>query len=462
MEKFRWFIDKSGIEFKQHQYDGVEWALCNETREDILCHGGIIADEMGLGKTITMIGLLISNFKLRTLIVLPSVLIQQWVHEIGRTTGHNPLVFYGADKKIVTLEQLNEAPIVVTSYATIAVKDATNLNDASLLHQVQWNRVIFDEAHHLRNKNSRYWGAKVLVSPIKWLISGTPIQNKRRDFLNLCSIIGLPSSYCAEGSNLDELLRNHVLRRTKAQVGIALPELQLGCKNVSWKTESERILSEDIHNAIHYATAMDRLRFYVQARQACILPAMLKDKMAGLVDNGFIPREHNHNHMIALNCSSKIDAVVNTLLSRCGNGNGKLVFCHFRQEIDTIISRLREKGVQNVASFDGRNRTRSKTLQACHEILVLQIQTGCEGLNLQADYCEVYFVSPNWNPAVEEQAIARCHRIGQIKPVHVFRFHMGTFQLPEDAEETVIIPSLDKYIHLVQEEKREISNAILP
>jgi hypothetical protein len=92
----------------------------------------------------------------------------------------------------------------------------------------------------------------------------------------------------------------------------------------------------------------------------------------------------------------------------------------------------------------------------------LQIQTGCEGLNLQADYCEVYFVSPNWNPAVEEQAIARCHRIGQIKPVHVFRFHMGTFQLPEDAEETVIVPTLDKYIHLVQEEKREISNAILP
>jgi len=458
MDKFRWFIQKSGIQFKQHQFDGVKWALHNETRDDLKCHGGFIADEMGLGKTITTIGLLISNFKFRTLIVLPNMLIQQWVHEIYRTTGHKPLVFYGPAKKIITIEELNKAPIVITSYATIAV-NPKNLETRSLLHQVKWNRVIFDEAHHLRNKNSRYMGAKILASPIKWLISGTPIQNKRKDLLNLCSIIGLPANYCADPSNMKELLENHMLRRTKAQVGIQLPDLLLGCNNVAWNTESERLLSEDIHNAILYASAMDRLRLYIQARQACILPSMLKDKITHLVDSQLIPRDHNHS--TALNCSSKLDAVIQTLLSRQGNGNGKLVFCHFREEIDTIVFRLRENGVQNVAPFDGRTRTRSKTLQACHEILVLQIQTGCEGLNLQADYCEVYFVSPNWNPAVEEQAIARCHRIGQHKQVHVFRFHMTTFQVCEPESEQVPTPSLDKYIHLVQETKREISNEIL-
>ena len=462
MDKFRWFLKKSGIDYNQHQFDGVQWALHNETRPDIKYRGGLIADEMGLGKTITMIGVLIANFMPRTLIVLPNVLIQQWVREIFRTTGHKPLVFYGPAKKTVSLEQLNRAPIVLTSYATIAVAAKNvELDPKCLLHKVSWNRVLFDEAHHMRNKNSRYWGAKLLVSPIKWLISGTPVQNKRRDFFNLCSVIGLPVSYCTAPENLPEVFANHVLRRTKKQVGISMPELTLGCKNVPWKTESERVLSEDIHKAILCASTMDRLRLYMQARQTCILPCMLKDKMAGLVENQLIPRDHNHE--FALSCSSKMDAVLKTLLSRHGNGNGKLVFCHFREEIDTIISRLRQNGVENVATFDGRTRpnTRSKTLQANHEILVLQIQTGCEGLNLQADYSEVYFVSPNWNPAVEEQAIARCHRIGQLKQVHVFRFHMTTFEQPNELPDFTPSPSLDKYIHLIQEEKREISNEIL-
>lgn len=460
MEKFLWFIKKSGIEYKQHQYDGVKWALNNERRNDIKCHGGFIADEMGLGKTITMIGILISNFKFKTLIVLPNVLIQQWVDEIYRTTGHKPLVFYGNAKKKISLEQLNKATIVITSYGTISVSPA--IQSKSLLHQVKWKRIIFDEAHHLRNKNSRYNGAKLLASPIKWLISGTPIQNKRKDFLNLCSIIGLPASYYTEPENLSELLEKHVLRRTKTQVGIDLPELQLGCKNISWTSESERVLSEDIHNAIVCSSTINRLRLYIQARQMCILPAMLKNKISYLVDSKLIPS--NHNHSVALTCSSKMDAVIQTLLSKHGNGNGKLVFCHFREEIDTIISNLREKGVKSIASFDGRTRTRtrSKTLQANHEFLVLQIQTGCEGLNLQANYCEIYFISPNWNPAIEDQAIARCHRIGQLKPVHVFRFQMSSFQLLEQGSLAVPSPSSDKYIHLIQESKREISNAILP
>ena len=88
MDKFRWFLKKSGIDYNQHQFDGVQWALHNETRPDIKYRGGLIADEMGLGKTITMIGVLIANFMPRTLIVLPNVLIQQWAREIFRTTGH--------------------------------------------------------------------------------------------------------------------------------------------------------------------------------------------------------------------------------------------------------------------------------------------------------------------------------------------------------------------------------------
>ena len=106
----------------------------------------------------------------------------------------------------------------------------------------------------------------------------------------------------------------------------------------------------------------------------------------------------------------------------------KIVFCHFRQEIDELMARLDAEGVRCVA-IDGRTSQAQKEtiLQGTDaEVLVLQIQTCCEGLNLQ-EYSQVYFVSPHWNPAVEDQAIARCHRIGQKSPVDVFRFTMDNF-----------------------------------
>jgi SNF2 family DNA or RNA helicase len=466
MERFHWFVKKAGIQYKQHQYDGVQWCLQNELGKEKV-RGGIIADEMGLGKTITAIGLLLTNFMTKTLVVLPNVLIAQWVTEIQRTTGHTPLVFYGAEKKTITLDQLSSAPIVITSYSHISVS-ALKVDDppASMLHMVQWNRVIFDEAHHLRNKNARYWGAKVLASPIKWLITGTPIQNKRRDLYNLCSVVGLPASYYTEPDNLNELLDNYVLRRTKSQAGIQLPNVELGCNTVDWATEDERVLSEDIHNAIRSADSIERLKLIIKARQTCILPALLKKSMQDMVDDNIIPKSDSHEG--ALSSSSKLDAVLDTLLSRRENGNGKLIFCHFREEIDTIVSRLEKSGVTSLATFDGRTslNKRANTLREKVEFLVLQIQTGCEGLNLQKDFSEVYFVSPNWNPAVEEQAIARCHRIGQVKPVHVFRFQMTTYQklelplLNSAAEETVSL-SLDQYIQNVQSVKREIIEEIM-
>jgi len=466
MDKFLWFIDKSGIDFKQHQFDGVRWCLQNELGKlpsGSECRGGLIADEMGLGKTITSIGLLISNFMLKTLIVLPNTLIQQWSKEIQRTTGHTPLIFYGSAKKIITFEQLCSAPIVLTSYATIAVKaEKADVLTENLLHMVSWNRVVFDEAHHMRNKNSRYWGARKLISPIKWLISGTPIQNKRRDFYNLCSIIGIPRSYYISSENMEELLKNHVLRRTKNEIGIQLPELETDKHDVEWKTEAERVLSEDIHNAIKFADSFKRLQLFLKARQTCILPAMIKKSIPGLIDNRLIPS--NPVYYEGLESSSKLDAVLLTLINRKGNGNGKLVFCHFREEMDFIHLRLKEADADvSVGLFDGRAsiKKRGIMLSEPNEYLIIQIQTGCEGLNLQEHFSEVYFVSPNWNPSIEEQAIARCHRIGQKKPVHVFRFHMTTYEPLQEESELVPSPSLDQYIKKIQSCKRDISNQII-
>ena len=192
------------------------------------------------------------------------------------------------------------------------------------------------------------------------------------------------------------------------------------------------------------------------------------------------------------------------IVERKENGKHKLVFCHYRGEIDFIKAILVNDYQMNVSVIDGRTKIneRRKILeqaaaataaeeqasagQAQGEILILQIQTGCEGLNLQK-FSEVYFVSPHWNPAVEEQAIARCHRIGQTAETDVFRFYMNGFASASEAGAgssaseagagtsasdagagaaagaggIVKKRSLDEYISIVQLKKKEIVTKVL-
>jgi len=129
------------------------------------------------------------------------------------------------------------------------------------------------------------------------------------------------------------------------------------------------------------------------------------------------------------------------------NGNQKIVFCHFHAEIDIIMIRLIDAGL-TVGILDGRRRCCVEDVDN-NDVLIIQIQTGCEGLNLQK-FNEIYFIGPHWNPAVEDQAIARCHRLGQLKPVTVYRFIMEDLSNLE-------VESLDSYIIGVQEAKRNIA-----
>ena len=119
--------------------------------------------------------------------------------------------------------------------------------------------------------------------------------------------------------------------------------------------------------------------------------------------------------------------------------------------MDYLLGRLTERGLV-VMRYRGDKKMGS--INDVIDVLILQIQTGCEGLNLQENFNEVYFVSPHWNPAIEDQAIARCHRIGQKDDVHVFKFVMEDF----DREEAI---TLETYIHHVQEYKRLISHSLL-
>lgn len=476
-EQFKKFLDHSKMEYKQYQYDGICWCLNNELREDPICNirGGFIADEMGLGKTILMIGLMYCNFIPHTLIVLPPILIDQWFIQIYKTTGHKSLLYYGENKKNITLEQLNKAPIVITSYGsvTISTKERENKH-LTELHKVKWSRIIFDEAHHLRNpKTSTYISCKMLPSKIRWLVSGTPIQNKKQDFYSLCSILRIPASFYTESTNLKTIALAFILKRTKKQLGIHMQNIEYENITVNWKSRKEMELSEELHSSLSFSRINPEKHFngtlvnsfktkgiltvMLRAKQSCIYPKLMLKNIESLFVRGFISDYSAYKE--AFDYSSKLDSIINEIISNKDNGCGKLIFCHYRDEIDEIKERLKNKGMSKVVSFDGRTtyNKRFEILNEKNDALILQIQTGCEGLNLQENYSEIYFVSPHWNPAIEDQAIARCHRIGQTKTVFIKKFEMSPFK----SDDEVQTQTIDKYVNNVQEVKRNIANEII-
>ena len=475
LQKFTEYLNHSDMNHKEYQREGVKWCLTNELRSDPPANirGGFIADEMGLGKTIMVIGIMLANFKPKTLIVLPPVLIDQWFIQIFKTTGHKALIYYGENKKKITIEHLNSACVVLTSYGGVTVTKKQIKNDKlTLLHEINWSRIVFDEAHHLRNKKTiAYASAKLLKSDIIWLVSGTPVQNKKSDFYNLCSMLKMPASFYTNPENFTTIARNFILKRTKKQVGIEIPDINSTNNSVDWKNRKEMELSEEIHSALAFSRVQSKgnmsdcpvILLMLRAKQSCVMPKLMEESLRKLVREGVIS-DYNY-FKEALNYSSKIDYVIQTILSRKDNEKGKIIFCHYRDEIDEIAKRLADGGIENIATLDGRvrNNNRNKIVNEKNNVLILQIQTGCEGLNLQENYSEIYFVSPHWNPAVEDQAIARCHRIGQKNIVSVFKFQMSGFVSEEIDENGNKIDTLtiDKYVNRVQDSKREMANKLI-
>jgi SNF2 family DNA or RNA helicase len=558
IDRFDEYVQKSGLEPKSYQREGVEFCLRRERRGDAAgVVGGIIADEMGLGKTIVMMGLILANLAAfrRTLIVVPVALIAQWVAQIKKTiidTGVKTdlvvVVYHGVTgKRRVVLSEGGGEPvwchrppkrgggsaraidIVITTYGCVAMEEPASVSKKPLnvvvkavpkvptlsLLTFHADRVIFDEAHHLRNKTSRIFkgamrvvaAAAAVVRPSVWIVTGTPIQNKISDLKSLCYILGFGPTDVMSEEKRRAIRDEYVLRRTKVSVGMVaaaeadieaeadavdvtcaprLQSLKHYKSQVAWTSENELDLSREIHRTAKNTTdRAERLKLYTRMRQMCVWPALLNTSNK-VVSSGEYEETHGlsmDEFHVAVSKQSKLDRVVATMVTEAaaggGSGRKSIVFCHYRREMTQLRDMLLRggggavvSGEEDIAIIDGTvsAKERSRIFAAAPTVLILQIRTCSEGLNLQ-EYSDVYFVSPHWNPCVEDQAIARCYRMGQTKGVRVFRFYMTDFvaevdSLSEEAEAAAsaveeCISTLDHKCEEIQERKRVLCNEFL-
>jgi hypothetical protein len=236
-------------------------------------------------------------------------------------------------------------------------------------------------------------------------------------------------------------------------------------------------------------------------RQMCVWPALLLGRGGDGGDGGGSSLVDDATHglsmddfQVAVSKQSKMDRVVATMAAEAaeavggggGGGGGprkSIVFCHYRREMTQLREMLLRDGVvvageRDIAIIDGSVSARERALifATAPTVLILQIRTCSEGLNLQ-EYSDVYFVSPHWNPCVEDQAIARCYRMGQTNGVRVFRFYMTDFvgERSGDAggeagtdgggeaggESSESISTLDHKCEEIQERKRVLCNEFL-
>jgi len=476
MTKFNRWLKIANLDSKKHQAEGMRWILRREFNPSIGPKGGFLCDEMGLGKTILMIGAIMSNFQKRTLIVLPLSLLEQWRSVIEQFCGHTSLVYHGPGIKKILKSELETSPVVITTYGMISARK--KIGYKSPLWMIHWNRIICDEAHHMRNtKTGVFKGAIKLTADIKWIVTGTPINNAREDFFNLCQVQGLGkillNIYNETNGDIDSFkakIQECVLKRTKAQIGIKIPNLETEIVNVSIQNDDEEIFVKNVHRLVNFASVKPEnvnnliedltgwdsiLPVFQLMKQSCIIPKQachnMKKKSLRDID------EETLNELVCPT-NSKIMTIVDKIVRNRYNGKKKLVFCSYRQEIDILAKQLKNEGLNcGVMNGSSTKRQRHTVLSdKSLDVLVVQIQTACEGLNLQ-HFSEIHFTSPHWNPAVEDQAIARAHRIGQEDNVIVYKYVIVFAENSEGEKDSM---SLDQYCLTIQEKKREIAKMI--
>lgn len=414
---------------RPYQKQGFNWLLFL-ARNGL---GGILADDMGLGKTLQTLAMFAALKQADNvthaphLVVAPTSVVGNWINEAKKFT---PALKVAAVTETHarsgrSLLELLDADVIVTSYAIFRL-------DYEQFEPVEFATVVFDEAQFVKNRDSKaYKCAKLVRAKSKFAITGTPLENNLMDLWSLLSIAapGLypnPSSFAesirkpiekyADAKALDRLrrrVRPLILRRTKEVVAQELPR----------KTEQVLEVELNAKHAKAYQTRLQRERQKIlgllkdmRKNQFSIFQSLTTLRLLSLDVSLADPEVTNVS-------SSKLDVLLDQLDDVLAEGHRALVFSQFTSFLDLLRVRLDAANVP-YSYLDGRTRKRQAVVDGFKNgtdpLFLISLKAGGFGINLtEADYC--FILDPWWNPATEAQAVDRTHRIGQTKPVMVYR-----------------------------------------
>jgi superfamily II DNA or RNA helicase len=422
-------VDPVGLEtrLRSYQLDGFRWLAylwqCGL--------GGILADDMGLGKTLQTLALVAharAGGADPFLVVAPTSVLSTWVTEAARFTP-------GLVVRVVTESRARRgeslavlargADLVVTSYTLLRLEQDDYVGQP-------WGGLVLDEAQTVKNHQSKtYQAVRRLDTPFRLALTGTPIENRLMDLWSLLSIVapGLypwpqrflelvaqPVERLGDATVLDRFrrrVRPFLLRRTKEAVAADLPAKQEQVLEVALTPRHREVyethLQRERQTVLGLVDEFDKNRIAIfgsltRLRQLSLDAALVDEEYAGVG-------------------SAKVDVLVDHLREIADDGHRALVFSSFTTFLGRVRARLEEDGI--AASYlDGSTRRRGEVVEAFRTgtdpVFLISLKAGGVGLTLtEADY--VFVLDPWWNPAVEAQAVDRTHRIGQTRPVNVYR-----------------------------------------
>lgn len=396
--------------------------------------GGILADDMGLGKTIQALSSLQlyrdKNESMTAIVVCPTTLMFNWENEIKKFTPKLTYRIHHGGERIRDKKIFEEHDVVITTYGTLR-------SDIKFMLETNFDYIVLDESQAIKNPQSKVTKAACLLNAKNRLcMSGTPLQNNTFDiyaqmnFLNpgmLGSVEYFRNEFATpidkfgereHKEHLKKLLFPFILRRTKEQVAKDLPEKTetiLFCE----MEEEQRNIYDAYRNDYRDKILGVIKEQGIQKSQLTILQGLMK--LRQICDSPAIMNETEQMP----NVSVKLDELSREITENIGNHKA-LVFSQFLGMLGLIREKLTELGVK-FEYFDGSTSAvdREKAIQSFQKndevrVFLISLKAGGVGLNLTAaDY--VYIVDPWWNPAVEQQAIDRTHRIGQTKNIFAYR-----------------------------------------
>ncbi|MDP4209328.1 MAG: DEAD/DEAH box helicase [Bacteroidota bacterium] len=401
--------------------------------------GACLADDMGLGKTLQTLTLLkkvIEKYPANnnsenapaTLVVLPASLVHNWYNEIQKFTPEFKALKYIGTNRSLSLEELNNYQIVLTTYGVVR-------NEYEQLKEYEFLYIILDESQTIKNPDSKIFQAVTeLRSKNRLVLTGTPIENSLTDlwsqieFLNpgILGDVNFFRQYFAypierEGDEakrdkLKNLIHPFILRRTKQEVATDLPPL----------TEQIRLCSMSDSQKAYYEEEKSKVRNEILNS----IDQVGVEKSTMMVLNALIRLRQIANHPFMVDPrytddSGKFEEIADSLENMYQEGHKVLIFSSFVKHLELFRTYFEVKGWK-YSILTGETRKREEVVrdfqtQPDHRFFLISLKAGGVGLNLTAaDY--VFLLDPWWNPAAEMQAINRAHRIGQTNKVFVYRF----------------------------------------